>query len=332
MKKELLKLPLKEKEKLILTELDHKFNLEDSETLYKLLKDKPEIFGLVKNKWLKDWLEQTSPSIFSSRDFYTLVIFPLAHPAFQVEDIVYAKLKVFYWRYRIGPKRKLIEKVEKSVGRLIAVYSNGKKKPLGTCFKIAEDFVVTTRSNLNRMAVRLNLPNRIMVGFSNKKIIKPEQSFLVKKLIYASQKTEPDLAIFQLEKKNMLQAYLPKQLSLSHESTSGKLGLIIGYPFKISNRNRKLEHLAIFGSSWNLNKKRIAPGHMNSVTNSSFEFSHDCTTETGNEGSPIIELDSGKILGMHCYKTLDGQGIAIRAQYIDDILKHLLFTKPYNND
>ena len=328
MKKELLKLPLKEKEKLIITELDRKFNLEDSKRLYYMVKEKPEIFGLTNNKWLKNWLEQATPALFSSQDFYSLVIFPLAHPAFLVEDIAYSKLKTFYWKYRLGPKRIMIEGIEKSVGRLVAVGSKGKDRFLGTCFRIAEDFVVTTTSILAPVASNFHFIDKMKVDFSKNRKKRPEQSFLVKKLVYTSQKPEPDLAIFQLEKKNLLQHSLPKQLSFSSQAPLGKLGLVIGYPFKITTESRKLERLAIFGSPWNLNRKRIAPGHLNGHTENSYEFSHDCTTETGNAGSPVIDLASCQILGMHCYKTAQGQGVAITAKYISEILKKVALKKP----
>lgn len=324
MKKELLNLPLKEKEKLILTELDWKFNLEDSETLYNLLKEEPEVFGLTKNKWLKDWLKQTTPASFSSQDFYSLIIFPLAHPAFLVKDIAFSKLRTFYWKHRLGPKRTVIEEVEKSVGRLTVVGAQGKRKSLGSCFRVAKDCVVTTRSGFALLApdfgkkTNFHLPGQLEVDFSNGRKKKPGQSFLVKKLIYAAPKTEPDLVIFQLEKKNFLQHAVPKQLSFSSQNPAGKIGLVIGYPHKIS---KNLEHLAIFGSPWNLNRKRIAPGHLHSRTQSSCEFSHDCTTETGNAGSPVIDLATGHILGMHCHSIDKNQGVAITARYIHEILK-----------
>ena len=52
---------------------------------------------------------------------------------------------------------------------------------------------------------------------------------------------------------------------------------------------------SIFGDVYG--RKRIAPGFVKSLIGA--ELSHDCTTLGGNSGSPVIDIETGLVVGLH---------------------------------
>jgi len=45
--------------------------------------------------------------------------------------------------------------------------------------------------------------------------------------------------------------------------------------------------------------KRVQPGQILSVEQDAGEFTNDCLTSGGNGGSPVIDVESGFVLGFH---------------------------------
>jgi endonuclease G len=70
---------------------------------------------------------------------------------------------------------------------------------------------------------------------------------------------------------------------------------------------------AIYGKIYN--KKRLAPGSVWGVEPT--RILHNCTTLGGNSGSVVLDLDSGKALGLHCAGSFLNTNYAVRS----DIMK-----------
>jgi endonuclease G, mitochondrial len=78
-----------------------------------------------------------------------------------------------------------------------------------------------------------------------------------------------------------------------YDYTPNKLVAIIGYP---SERISDAElHAFIEGES--MDEKNFSPGFLRSSVADTFK--HDCSTLRGNSGSVIVDLTTGKAIGLH---------------------------------
>jgi V8-like Glu-specific endopeptidase len=53
----------------------------------------------------------------------------------------------------------------------------------------------------------------------------------------------------------------------------------------------------IFSEIYNV--KRLQPGEISGETVKDFEIFHDCSTLGGNSGSPVIDLETHRVIGLH---------------------------------
>ena len=53
----------------------------------------------------------------------------------------------------------------------------------------------------------------------------------------------------------------------------------------------------VFGDVFGV--KRVQPGQLLMVDRELTEFHHDCLTLGGNAGSPVVDVDTGLVLGIH---------------------------------
>ncbi len=72
---------------------------------------------------------------------------------------------------------------------------------------------------------------------------------------------------------------------------------VIGYPAWDGRRNDPEPMKRIFADIYNV--KRLQPGEISGDDLASFEFFHDCSTLGGNSGSPVFDLDTHRVLGLH---------------------------------
>lgn len=72
----------------------------------------------------------------------------------------------------------------------------------------------------------------------------------------------------------------------------------VGYPATDNAGTTPITVLRdIFGSIVRI--KRLAPGHLMRLTPDKKQFKHDCSTLGGNSGSPIFEIGSNRVVGLH---------------------------------
>lgn len=115
----------------------------------------------------------------------------------------------------------------------------------------------------------------------------------IERIVYVSPLGDhyPDMAVLRVKD----HADLPKPLLLAHEDASeGSLVGVIGYPARDS-RNGDVPMQRIFRDIFD--KKRFAPGYVTSQDGRI--LLHDSSTLGGNSGSPVIELTSGRVAGLH---------------------------------
>ena len=115
---------------------------------------------------------------------------------------------------------------------------------------------------------------------------------------------------------------LPPPLQLQPKPLRmNQLIAIIGFPsadYKLPIKRKR-----IFNNIYDV--KRLQPGL---VTKDNmlydFDFRHDCATLTGNSGSPVIDIATGKVVGTHFAGSLNVfEGYAVRADVLVKILENL---------
>jgi len=77
----------------------------------------------------------------------------------------------------------------------------------------------------------------------------------------------------------------------------GRKVYVIGYPAWDGRRNDPEPMKRIFAEIYNV--KRLQPGEISGDALGAFEFFHDCSTLGGNSGSPILDLETHRVLGLH---------------------------------
>lgn len=71
---------------------------------------------------------------------------------------------------------------------------------------------------------------------------------------------------------------------------------VIGYP-AFDSRNGRTEQMDIFKNIFNV--KRLQPGKSTGLKQTPQILGHDCSTLGGNSGSCVVDLETGKVIGLH---------------------------------
>ena len=104
---------------------------------------------------------------------------------------------------------------------------------------------------------------------------------------------EPDVALLKLVDGHGQ----PDPIELATGEAAKELLVgVIGYP-AYDSRNNDQDIAHYFGDIFN--KKRFAPGFVTQAPEGSARLMHDCTTLGGNSGSVLIDLSSGRAVGLH---------------------------------
>jgi V8-like Glu-specific endopeptidase len=108
-----------------------------------------------------------------------------------------------------------------------------------------------------------------------------------------------DLAVLRVEQVSGPDA-LPDPLPVARQAPATLKGTkvyVIGYPAWDGRRNDPEPMKRIFADIYNV--KRLQPGEVSGEALATFEFHHDCSTLGGNSGSPVLDLETHRVLGLH---------------------------------
>jgi hypothetical protein len=199
--------------------------------------------------------------------------------------------------------RAAIKDVIRRVGR-IEVSNNPNLEWVGTGWLAGKDTVITNRHvavEFSRsgndgtwtfrapMGASLNL--RAELGSES------ALTFTVKSIIGIHE--DHDLAVLKVEQMSGAER-LPDPLPVARQapaSLKGRKVYVIGYPAWDGRRNDPEPMKRIFAEIYNV--KRLQPGEISGDALGSFEIFHDCSTLGGNSGSPVLDLETHRVLGLH---------------------------------
>jgi endonuclease G len=142
----------------------------------------------------------------------------------------------------------------------------------------------------------------------------PQAAKLVKLMKFEPEKL--DLAVFKISWKEGGS----RAESLILESKPGIDKLLdvaaVGYP-EDDNRERRFDVLSNFEGDFQV--KRLSPGKIIGYDHPTW-FRHDCTTLGGSSGSPLINLETGKVVGLHFAGTRGVANLAIKIERLRKVL------------
>ena len=114
----------------------------------------------------------------------------------------------------------------------------------------------------------------------------------ITEILYLADDAAPDVALLRIAGEN-----LPSVLPLAErEAGVGDLVALIGYP-AFDSRNNVDDQARYFHDLYDV--KRFAPGKVMQALSGRTVLSHDCTSLGGNSGSPLVDLQTGKVVGLH---------------------------------
>lgn len=227
------------------------------------------------------------------------------------------------WRDRLNKAKALLDAPIRAVGRIDL--QGARLDWVGTGWLVAENIVVTNRHVAREFAARKGDGYTFRMGLNGlmsadvdflQEINNPDRLvFKLKVPLHIEEEPGPDIAFFEVEITGG-DPKLAAPIELAGQLSATENVAAIGYPAYDSRIPEPDLMEQIFGKTYN--KKRLAPGAVTNVEET--RILHNCTTLGGNSGSAVIDLDSGRALGLHFSGSFLATNYAVRA----DVVKQLL--------
>jgi hypothetical protein len=232
---------------------------------------------------------------------------------------------------RLGSARAQLNKVIPSTGRIDL--RNHDLRWVGTGWVVAPRVVVTNRHVAEHFArpadpgfaFRNDRWGRRVAAYLDwrAEYRQPHEArFRVEEVIWIEPENGPDVALLRISGQGEEGEPAPAPIDLMPTEEIRQLGSnrwvgVIGYPASDS-RHDDGDLQRIFDGIYNY--KRLAPGQIMSFTGDD-ELHHDATTLYGSSGSAVIDLASGKAVGLHFGGTVGDRNYAVLAPHISRIVQ-----------
>ena len=132
-------------------------------------------------------------------------------------------------------------------------------------------------------------------------------------IVYVADDAAPDVALLRIAGEA-----LPSVLPLAErEASIDDLVALIGYP-AFDDRNNADDQARYFRDLYDV--KRFAPGKIMQALSGRTVLNHDCTSLGGNSGSPLIDLQTGKVVGLHFAGQYGLANSAVGVRTLQDLL------------
>ena len=109
-----------------------------------------------------------------------------------------------------------------------------------------------------------------------------------------------DLALLRVQSASPDGRVLPDPLTVAASEPRDLLGrdvYVVGYPALDSRRNEPEQLRQIFADVYDV--KRLQPGRTVGYSTMYSAIEHDCSTLGGNSGSPVVDLETHQVIGLH---------------------------------
>jgi endonuclease G len=227
------------------------------------------------------------------------------------------------WKKRLSDAEPLIRRAIPAVGRIELF--GGPLDWVGTGWLVDEDILVTNRhvavefaeANGEGFTFRQGEDGPLQAGVDFLEEIGSEKSRLFQLLypMHIEEAPGPDVAFFRVSRVSGGKG-LARHVELAERVAQTNNVAVIGYPAYDSRIPDADLMSEIFGDVYD--KKRLAPGAVTRVQAN--QILHNCTTLGGNSGSVVLDLDTGKALGLHFSGSFLTANYAVRADVVAELL------------
>ena len=223
-----------------------------------------------------------------------------------------------------------LNQVIPSIGRIDL--RNHRYDWVGTGWAVAPRIVVTNRHVAEEFArdtghgfaFRTNDDGRRVAAYLDwrQEYQEPDESrFRVEDVLWIEPDGSVDVALLLIAGKGEDGEGPPGPIGLMTDQEIGQLGLgswvaVIGYPSYSSCYNRD-DQQRIFDGIYDC--KRLAPGQVTALVGDTRLY-HDATTLTGSSGSAVVDLASGKAIGLHFEGVAGDHNTAVLAPQVARIV------------
>ncbi len=227
------------------------------------------------------------------------------------------------WEGRLKQAKPALDRAIRAVGRV--ELKGGELDWVGTGWLVADTIMVTNRHVADVFAIRNGKgftfkigndgPMRASVDFLQEIDNANTLVFQLIKPLHIEPEPGPDISFFEIavvggDPKLATPIELAAQVKVTENVAT------IGYPAYDSRIPEPDLMERIYGKLYN--KKRLAPGGVTSVEPS--RILHNCTTLGGNSGSVVLDLDSGRALGLHFSGSFLATNYAVRSDVVKKVL------------
>jgi endonuclease G len=252
------------------------------------------------------------------------IILEFGRPSLLIQDNRLAKPASDTWQSRLSPHASAIEKAIPAVGR-IELRNHPDFEWVGTGWLIDGRYLITNRHvarlfaeqrgdrfDLRRSPAGLKIEPS--VDFREEYKSSEAAEFEIINVVYISPAGDsyPDMAVLKVKEDSRLTSTLTIAAS---DARNDSLVGVIGYPARDS-RNGDAAMQQIFQDIFDV--KRFAPGYVTSTTREALQ--HDASTLGGNSGSPVIDLGTGHVVGLHFGGRFKQTNYAVPASVIKRVL------------
>jgi V8-like Glu-specific endopeptidase len=229
-----------------------------------------------------------------------------------------------FWRDRVIAARGPLRQAIRAVGR-IQLSNHPTFNWVGTGWLVDETIVVTARHVADVFARRTS--DGYVFRSTSAGSIRASIDFLqevgnpavleaeVTEVLYIEEADGPDLAFLRIQAGSGSELGAP--IALSQPVGTGHFVAVVGYAAFDSRIPDKELMEELFGKTWE--KKHLSPGTVMVVTDHSVE--HDCSTLGGSAGAPLIDLESGRAVGLNFAGTYLKANQAVPAAVISERLQ-----------
>jgi endonuclease G, mitochondrial len=227
------------------------------------------------------------------------------------------------WKERLSKAKLQLDNAIRAIGRIDLL--GGRLDWVGTGWLVADNVLVTNRHVANEFAMQKGAGFIFRMGAQGQ--MSAETDFLqeignpatlvfkLKRPLHIEEEPGPDVSFFEIELTSG-NAKLTAPIALADHISETENAATIGYPAYDSRIPDPDLMEKIYGNIYD--KKRLAPGAVTKVEEN--RLMHNCTTLGGNSGSVVLDLVTGKALGLHFSGSFLATNYAVRA----DVLARLL--------
>lgn len=235
---------------------------------------------------------------------------------------------------RVEGARQALEQAIPSAGRIDV--RNHRLDWLGTAWMVGPGVAVTNRHVAEEFAEKGNGAFTFkrnpggpavsaVIDWKHEHQQADESRFSVKEVLWIEPPDSVDVALIRVSDEGESGDEQPAVIDLMTEDelsddATGRWVAVVGYP-AYDSRNDRADQQRIFDGIYNV--KRLAPGKITSIEPADV-LHHDATTLGGNSGSVIVDLSSGKAIGLHFGGIQRERNEAVQAPRVRQILdRHL---------